>query len=430
MAQLTPAKSGNVSRNWKLAITAALLTGALLRLLNPADMEWKGDEHSMFDSLLGVGKTEPWPWLGMPSGVLIRNPGMSVWVFLALGKLFQVTSPPSLAQAVMWLNTGALALLGFFALKLARSDEREPWLWATCLAAVNPLLVLYQRKIWAQSTLALFSMLFIVSWTRRSRWFGAFFWGLTGACLGQIHMSGFFFAFGFLLWSLLPALDPAKVRWSAWFLGSLLGALPLLPWLQHLLTVRTGQPMFFGWNEAIQLKFWVFWITDPLGLHLGNTLGVQNGNGIWAQIRDFLPYPLLPGNSPTYLVAVAHLTILVCGGFILLRGLLRIRKRESKSSETRALIGGALLSYGLCLTLSTVVVHRYYLLVTFPLEGLWLAHWALQPGPGLALSRRSLAAIVIAQCVVSGAFLQYIHLNGGSARGDYGVSYRHQLELR
>ena len=81
--------------------------------------------------------------------------------------------------------------------KLRPIGQREPWLWALSLSAVSPLAMLSQRKIWAQSMLPIFCALFLIGWLRRNRYSGACLWGFIGAILGQIHMSGFFFAAGF-----------------------------------------------------------------------------------------------------------------------------------------------------------------------------------------------------------------------------------------
>ena len=53
----------------------ALAFGIVLRLIWPADMEWKRDEQLMFTWASAVGVTEPWPTQGMESGVRLRNPG-------------------------------------------------------------------------------------------------------------------------------------------------------------------------------------------------------------------------------------------------------------------------------------------------------------------------------------------------------------------
>ena len=405
-----------MSKRSAVFLSLVLLAGMILRLIWVGDMEYKTDEAYMFQKLLAVGHTEPWPWLGVSSGVYIRNPGLSVWIFLWLGKLIGATSPTDLCRAVQLLNCLAVALIIPFAFWFVERSQRESWLWAAALAAVNPFAVLYHRKIWAQSVLPFFVMLFLMSWWKRSTRLGAFFWGLVGAFLGQIHMSGFFLAFGFTLWAAL--FDRKNVSWKTWFLGSCVGSLTLIPWIIHVFTAHTGHSAVFGLQEAVQFRYFVFWITDPLGLHLGNPLGVSNGNGVLQQLGDFLRYPLLGGHA-TWLVAGAHIGILVSALWLLVSA--KLKEVLFGKGETAFAQNAALWGYGLVITFATIHIYRFYLLVTFPLEFLWLSRL------GLSDQRRGrlvLGCMVGFQLVISAMFIYYIHVNGGAVHGDYGRSYR------
>lgn len=442
-------------KTWALGLI--LFLGVLLRFLWVADMEYKEDEFFMFDRLMNVGVSEPWPWLGISSGVYIKNPGLSVWIFLWLGKLVGAQDPVTLCRAVMGLNALALLLLIPFIRKFIAAEDREPWYWGAALAAVNPFAVMFQRKIWAQSVLPIFSLMFLAAWmSRRTRW-GSFFWGFIGAFIGQIHMSGFPFALGFFIWALLW--DRKKVYWGYWVVGSCLASLTLVPWLIHVFTEPTGHPAAFGWVEAIQLRYWVFWLTDAVGLHLGKAVGVSYGNEWYVQLREFFKFPLLKG-SPTYLVGILHfilatLTVYVYGlpvyqavqkffGFgsnanltgqshfpIDLRGAFVRLKSEvqtwiSVENPTQFTILAALIAYGIILTLPGLKVYRFYLMITFPLLFVWFTRFTLKYHSKNA--RKLLIAFVIAQLLMSFAFLSFIHENGGAMKGDYGKAYHLQGE--
>jgi hypothetical protein len=158
--------------------------------------------------------------------------------------------------------------------------------------------------------LPVFSVLMLAGWFRRERAWDAFLWGLIGASMGQIHLAGFFFAAGLAAWALL--FDRQTVRWRYWLLGSFLGGLLLLPWLEAL--THGGWDHVAGaskWLHVIEGRFWLRWLTEPLGLSLAYTLNLDFG--------DFLSYPLVEGN-PTYLVGILHGIMLVAGVAILLRG--------------------------------------------------------------------------------------------------------------
>ena len=132
----------------------------------------------------------------------------------------------AIVRTMLCGGTVALALAALLGLRMRLGSARDTWLWAVALASVNPLAVLFQRKIWAQSVLPIFCVLLIAAWMRRSTRWGAFCWGLLGALLGQVHMSGFFFAAALCAWtcagSRLRAVEgqATGVRWAWWTAGS------------------------------------------------------------------------------------------------------------------------------------------------------------------------------------------------------------------
>jgi hypothetical protein len=413
-----------LKRGWLgwMGLASLLLAGAVLRLVWVEDMEYKYDEEYMFERTQEVGRTEPWPWLGMTSGAGLRNPGMSVWVFLALGKVFAVREPTDLARAVQVLNVVALLFVVVFAVRAVPAEEREAWLWAAALAAVNPLAVLFQRKIWAQSVLPVFSLAMLVGWWYRDRRWGAFLWGLVGACLGQIHMSGFFFAAGFLAWAAL--FDRKRVAWLGWLAGSFLGALPLVPWLHYVATHlgdRTAESE--PWTNFLKFAFWKIWATDALGLGSEYTLNPK--------LREFLDYPFL-GGRPTHLMLVLHLGVVLIGAVILIRSAYflweeRLRWRElwvGNWSPTAFAQSAALWGFGLLLMALNIGLYRHYLIATFPLEFVWLARQALVSPGGAWQSRFGrglLATLCFVHLVISAGFVAYIHVHRDTLGGDYGT---------
>jgi hypothetical protein len=413
-----------LSRGWKLFALVCLAAALVLRLLYTDDMEYKEDEALNFNA----SQAEGWPWIGMPSGVYLANPGMSYWVFKALAVGFGVHTPVGLMRALALVAVAGIALVPVFAARfLPEGRERESWLWAFALATVNPFCVYVQRKLWPQPFLPLFAMLLLMGWCRRERRGGAFAWGVFGALLGQVHMSGFFLAGALTLWS---AFGRGKIRWKAWFAGSVLGALPLLPWLSYVLNHPTGQPLGGGLGEAIQLKFWVFWLSDPLGLHLGNPLGLLRGHGALEQLADFARYPLVGGHA-TYGLALAH-ALALGAGIAILAPEIAPALRALRASPRAALVDGApgdgtalarnaaLWGFGGLLTATTVNIRRYYMMASFPLELVWLASVALSGRRGRAL----LALLWVAELAISAGFVGYVHVNDGSPTGDYGYAYR------
>src|SRR2546429_592219 len=119
--------------------------------------------------------------------------------------------------------------------------EREPWLWAAALVSVNPLAVLSHRKIWQPCVLPLFVMVLVICWWYRDRRTGAFAWGLLGGFLGFLYPAGMFLTAGFGLWAFL--FDRQRVCWRWWLPGSVLGALPLIPWFHYVFAEMAANPI-------------------------------------------------------------------------------------------------------------------------------------------------------------------------------------------
>ncbi len=409
-------KSNTNLKNWLPFLILALLLGAVLRLSFPGDIEYKGDERWMFETTRTMGAAHAWPLYGMTSGVAsVKNPGMSVWVFIALSQITHASTPPDLARAVQLLNILGLVILAFFSYRLIPEAERSYWCWATTFVAVNPFEVIFQRKIWAQCTLPFFCVLTWIAWHYRHKRTGAFFWGLLAVCLGQIHMSGFFLAAGVLLWTILK---DRGVKWGSWFLGSVIGVLPMVPWLRSLLS--SPLPSGFTWSRlswVLYPKFWFYWATDSIGIAVTNSLKTKS-------FFDFLRYPLI-GETGTYLVGFLHIVIVVVGILVLISSVKNksFWPRVSDKTETGLAINSVLIGSGLLMTLACLEILRHYLLMAFPLQWVWFSRLGLSdPRKGQGY----LTVIWVAQLIVTALLLLYLHLNHGDSPGNYGIAYQFQ----
>jgi hypothetical protein len=126
------------------------------------------------------------------------------------------------------------------------------------------------------------------------------------------------------------------------------------------------------------------------------------------------------GGTRTYLVGLAHVVAASAALVVAATGL-RLR---GPHDQTRLALGAAAFGYGIPLTLSQIVIRRYYLLVTFPLEQVWLARMGLRTRVGSV----ALVALFVAQLAISVAFLGYVHVNDGAPEGDYGTAFRAQQQ--
>jgi hypothetical protein len=402
-------------------VVVALVCAIGLRLALPSVFSYLGDEAWTFDHVMGAKKGEPWATLGMPSSRGVKNPAMSVWVFIILGWLGGVTTPEGLTRAVAVLALVAHAALLFIPLRILKdkADEAKPWLWAFVLTATNPIVVFLERKIWAQSVLPIFMAILFIAWMRREKLAGSFVWGLVGALVGQIHMAGFFFAPALALWTRLFDRDK-RARWPAWFGGSALGSLPAIPWLLYLVRERPP-PNASEWWLRFRLEFYQYFVSDPTGLSSEYLVGPD----VWELMR----HPLVSGH-PTYLVAVAHVALAIASGQIARRfleaawerraGLRELVTRGRDRSDTELLLGATLIAMGGMMTLPSISIHRHYMLAIFPLPYVWTARVALRRPGG----EKWLVTLFAGCLVVSAGLLSMLRANDGAP--EFGKSWAAQ----
>jgi hypothetical protein len=399
---------------------AFLLIGTLFRLVWPADMEWKGDEQWMFAHAVAIAQNGVLPWLGMTSGAHIMNPGFSIWPFAFFARFS--SNPVAMVQWVQWSNV--IALWGFFWLFVRGVPlvTRNVWLWGLALFAVSPFPVLYSRKIWAQDLLPIFGAATLWGHFYRRTRLGAFAWGLAGALIGQIHMSGFFFAFALACVTVVRDTRRGELgatRWMYWIAGSLIGGALLLPWLSALGGGNAGHSVY-RFSEILTLNYYIQWLLAAWGLGLATTRygGLQ-----------FLRAPFVSGHA-TYLMLLAHTYLAAIGAWMTLRWLaswLPRRFGKKLASELGPRFDERLTFYfvvtlgvvGVLLTLSGVRIRPHYLLVVAPFIHVWAAAVAWP-------RKRLLVSVAAAQMLVTATLLMFVHVEGGVPGADYGRSYRAQ----
>ncbi len=429
-----------------LGLLLALTGGIALRFAYPGDIEWKGDEQWTFAHAELMVASGAWPWSGMASSAGIPNPGLSLWIFAGLFSIFDVKTPPELARAVQSLNAAALVAFVLFAFAAIPKDRREVWLWAAALWAVNPLAILFERKIWPPSVLPLASVAFIASWYFRRGAGAAFAWGLLGALMAQVHMGAAFLAAALAGWTLVH--DRAAFPWKIWLAGSVVGSLSALPWLYEVLSRGGNRSADWScalnggssWVAAIRslilctfsrwlnLEYFWFFFTQPFGFNVEYTLGP-------AHMRNYLASPLLAGH-PTYLIAIVHLVLGCLLVVTLVRAISMPREngwlRESffGSRPETLLVCVAIWGYGGVLTLLAAAglpIQRHYLIVVEPIMSLCAVLVVMYGDrtPGRQLARSLLFVACVGQAILSAGLLHYIHRTA-VIEAEYGRTWRSQ----
>jgi len=408
-----------------VVVSCVVLAGIVLRVIWPADIEYKLDEQWTFEHVLALLHGASWPSVGMASSVGSPNPGMSLWVFVPLAYVSGAQSAPQLAGAVQCLNVVALlALISFSCFALSR-DDRERWLWAVALWAANPLAIIFERKIWPPSVLPLASVVLIVSWWYRRYAATSFLCGLVLALMAQVHLGVVFLAAALFTWTWIY--DRNAFRVGYWIGGAALGALPAVPWLLELLS--RGAESSLRWRFPIP-GFFLRWVTQPFGFGIEYTLGRQH-------FIDYLSSPVIAG-YPTFAMAIVHVVMIALLAAIVVRFVRRAVATPWPGAGTvfigdspeAILVNAALWGYGGLLTIITALgsgSNRHYLVVVAPIMAIWCVRM-IETGTqsnGRAWTRLILAALCAAQVAASAGLIGYIHRTQIIV-GEYGPSWGSQ----
>lgn len=366
---------------------------------------------------------------GIMSSIGIPNPGLGLWCFGAIALFTQ--TPVQMVQGVMLINVIVLWGFAAFVVRKIPKKQRETWLWGLAIAAINPLALVFSRKIWIPDLVAPFIFLCFVGHWFRDRFWGAFCWGFFSLCSGQIHMGGLFFTLGFWLWTIWHdwrKKQLGKSAWFGWFLGSAIAAIPLIYWLWD--AIPQWQRTSSSIVGLLVPKFYAQWITSALGVNLSYPLQKV----FWS---DFLAEPLLLG-KPTYLMLIVHVFLVFIGLWAIgqwgrdrlhketyLNNNIKAPRPKDEGLGVRAIdayLNAMGIGVGGTFTATATNVVPYYIPIVFPFPFLWLAR--------TYQSRQMwLLAILVMQLCVSLTFLHFIHIHGGcdNTLCDYGRTYFAQL---
>jgi hypothetical protein len=402
-------------------VALAWLTGAALRLAMPGLIEYKGDEAWTFHAAVQMAHGGQWPRVGMDSSVGLPNPGLSIWIFGALAWISRATTPVGLARAVACMNIVALTVLFVFAWT-RRAPYRTVWLWAASLAAVDPLGILQQRKIWPPCTFPLLTLGLFLTWRVRRYRAAAFAWGLLGAFIAQIHMGAVVYVFAFMVWALYEELRPTErhqTRWMYWLGGSIVGALPAIPWLMQLHGTKLAH--FTPAASARWGNAWRMWLEDVVGWNLEYSFGPEHA-------LRFLKYPVIAGRETGYVQYALWTSLFVTAALALFAAWQNVR--EGRRFLDRLKWDGAVghniafFLYGLGMTLPPFLVWRHYLLVTYPFQAMTLPLLAWLAGRKRGCI--ALAPVWVAHALIAACALAYLFANQGAPGGDFGIAFEFQ----
>ncbi|MGP0067186.1 MAG: hypothetical protein ACLQGP_26775 [Isosphaeraceae bacterium] len=430
---------------WALAL--ALISGGILRSVWIEDIEWKNDEQWSYVMSQEVGRSLPWPGVGMPTSLKFPNPGLSVWIFVPIGRM--ADTPTSMARLIVLLNM--IGLIGFaVAVRVyLPPSEREPWLWGLALQAVSPYAIRLSRKIWPPSILTpLLLLLWISHRYRHARW-GALLWGLVGALIGQVHLSGWYVAAGLVLGTAVAEYRgslPRSCRWRYWLLGSVLGLIGTIPWVRALPGSELSVPAE-SLSDAVVLR--------TVGYAYSVIAAATSAFpfaflGLGHETQDFFISPIIDG-VPTHIteililyfalalvvrIVVRLVRSIVAPGFRWARRRIAHDRGASpdgdasasgepdhagtEGASTRFYLWSTVAIPGALFLLTISVYFYHYFFVFCPFLFVLVASCMLP-------WRRVLLGMVIAQALISFSYLSYIHAKGGILHGEYGPTYARRV---
>jgi hypothetical protein len=395
--------SHNPFARWDRSVWIFLILGTLLRVIWPLDMEWKFDEKWMFAKGVAIAQgRDAWPWIGMPSGVGLRNPGLSIWPFALIAHV--ADTPTGMNQVIQWINALGLWALVLWVQRTWPKEQRALGLWGVALYAVTPLAVLFSRKIWAQDLLIVLVIPWLWGQRRRHTLIGAAVWGCFGALLGQIHMSGFFAAAALLI--VTCAQDRLRWHLGGWLIGSVLGSLTLVPWVQYVLSPEARGASHAG---GFSLSFFVEALRHAWGLGLEYPLE--------RAYHTFLRGPVIAGVQTHLAQAARYGLLLLLAWGVIARAL--DGRKLLRLPEVIFTYAGCVVVAGLAMIAARIHVYEHYLIVFGPMlhiAAVWL------------LFKRRVAVLLLCtlQATLTVCFLVFVHEHGGAPDADYGKTYRTQ----
>lgn len=415
-----------------ILVCLIIVIGAVLRLSLFDLMEFKADE------VKALLMTKYWlshgiPQFGLMSGVGIRNP--PGFIFILLPAVLFTSSPLTVGLYMVTFNVAALWLI--YRLGVILGSPRSG-LWAGAYLAVHPWLILYSRKIWAQSLLPFFILLLLLVIARcsqqsRSR---LIFWvGPLLSLTWQIHYSCYSALLFFIIWFSVKAVRK-RINWRWAASGLVIGLVILSPYFYY--SVRTD---FVDFQYSYQ----------EIGGGGGDLIGIiPSLVKVWAEtsFAGGFGYPftcktislsltplgaMKPWLQPLAVVSTFFVIILAVLGLCL-----RERKSAANSRFELWLALFALLPLLLYLFRGREVLPHYYIIglpALLMLAGLGTEKsWVLLRERGRTSRIFSYLpyfgglAIIICGMVIWLSFILYINRVGGTA-GDYGVAYRYQAAV-
>jgi|694.fasta_scaffold09772_8 hypothetical protein len=393
-----------------------IFLGVFFRLVFLEDMEWKFDQLEMYKFIKEFHLEDHFRWIGMNSGVNIPNFGASVWVFYLMG--FFTLNPVWLSAQVAMLNIAAIFIFIYITFKYIAQKEKHIWYYALALMSVSMIAVSFSRHLWAQNILPFFTaLLFWLYIKRGTHWFIDSLFGFILVLIGQIHMSGIFLAFSYVIMTLL-VFKSRKINLIAIFSGGILSFLPSIPLLIHVFA-NPSSPSNKKIFSFFELKFLWYTMIQGAGIDIFYHLGKSS--------LSFIKYPTFCGID-TYFTGIIYFLMIVS----IISGVYFLFKswRWNGFNQFLTLIQSNYTTQFCCISMLTLILitltganlFGHYLIVTFPFVFLY-ASYIIFKVPYFRIQ----VLFLILNTLTTLLFLLFIHTNQGCNDCEYGKTYKYKI---
>ena len=399
-------KMDKILRFDSLIFLIILLFSLTFRVTNLDLIEFKTDEA--VNLLLSARPVlhHSLPPGGTVSSIGILNPPLFNYILTPL--TFFTLDPKAFSFLIAFINAAAIA---FFYLIVKNYYGQIIAFTSSTLFAFSPWAILYSRKIWTQDLLVPFFILLFLSFHKIIKDKNEIFWipfTLSSLFLIQLHQISIVFIV--LLISLM-LVQKTKLNLKFIFIGTILGIIPLLPYLNY--EIKNGYPdlkAIFSSEQRLSSKRSVELFMRPLQITSQGNFSFILGVDLETFLKRF---PLV--NSLRKILYVEYI-------FIILGSLIFLKKFK----DLKMLSYSALL-LPLAYFLLRIEPFVHYYIIILPILFLFLGvafEFLLQTNKLLkSLSLLLFISLIISSLVFDFSFFKLLK-DQGYFRGDYGDSLK------
>jgi hypothetical protein len=382
-------------------------------------MEYKGDEVIAFNLSQQMVTVEHFPLRGLTASFGAANPPLFIYL-IALPALFCKNNPVIQTGFIAMLNLMAIAVSY---LMIRYHLGRFEAIIATAFFAVSTWAIVFSRKLWAQNSIVLFSVLtlfFITKALRSNKKKDFLMAGLFSIILFQLHFSGLFIL---LAIAAIYFINKKSFLLRSFVKGALLGLVLLIPFMLHQFQIDF---------KDVRLIFnKIFQFSDPHRQFklLYPFYSLMLVGGLKTYILLGFDYIVFLSSMPKWLHYLAYAVFAGEIGLIILGIYYSFKSRKNNSFYLINLLW--FLVPTLLLSVTKIGDQPFYYLICFPSQFVLMAIALKEIKDNVLLKKITLLGIVVVllTTIAFNFYLGQFIINKKTIKGDYGWAYREKMEF-